>query len=898
MSIINLDKLFNPASVALIGASDTHGTLGNVIMQNLLDGGFSGPIMPVNPKYATVHGVLAYKSIEELPRVPDLAVICTPAHTVPGIIDALGRKGCFAGVVISAGFHENHDSKSLKQKMLDAARQWNFRILGPNCVGLLVSGIGLNASFAHTSALEGKLAMISQSGALCTTILDWARSRGIGFSHFISTGDCADVDFGDLLDYLGSDRNTRGILMYVESIKEARKFMSAARAASRNKPVIIIKSGRSSEAAKAAASHTGALAGSDDIFDSAIRRAGMLRVDNISDLFNAVETLAHVNKVRGNRLVILSNGGGAGVIATDELIANGGQLAELSQTTVDELNKVLPANWSKSNPVDIIGDGDAERYVNSLKILLQDPGYDAVLVMLVPAAIIDNEKVARAVVEVIKEASKPVLTCWMGADAVASANEIFEQANVAHYDTPSEAIRAFLQLHEFYQNQLSLIETPASIPEQFTPRTQHVRDIISAALDRNREMLNESEAKEILEAYTIPAVKTVVARNVDEVTAAARDVGYPVALKILSDDISHKSDAGGVILNIESDQILKAVAEGMLSQLRHHFPDARIDGFTVQEMITHSNAHELIIGCTTDPVFGPVILFGQGGTSVEIVKDRAVTLPPLNMKLARELIDRTRISRLLKGYRDIAAVDMDAIILTLVKVSQLVVDHPEIVELDINPLFADSKGVVALDARIRIARAAGKGGQHLAISPYPRELEECSVLSSGEDIVIRPIKPEDEPSHHDFIARVEPQDLYYRFMHYVREIDHENLARFTQIDYDREMAFIVKLGKLDNQGDTIGVIRANFDANNINAEFAILVRSDYQRNGLGRVLMQKMIDYCRSKKTRQLIGQTLDSNLSMRKLATEFGFSMSNPGDNIVELMLVLDENKDLRECG
>jgi len=872
MSVINLNKLLNPRSVVLIGASDKPLSIGNVVMKNLLNGGFDGPILPVNPKYETICGVYAYKRIADLPVVPDFAVICTPAHTVPDIIMQLGEKGTRAAVVISAGFHAIDDANGFEQQMLDVARHYDFRILGPNCVGLLVPGIGLNASFAHTDSLPGNIAVISQSGAICTSILDWAKSRGIGFSYFISLGDSSDVDFGDLLDYLGTDTHTTGILLYVESIKFARKFMSAARATARNKKVIVIKSGRMAEGAKAAASHTGALAGNDDVFDAAIRRAGMLRVYSIQNLFDAVETLAHVSAINGDRLIILTNGGGIGVLATDSLIANGGHLAELEPKTIQALDEFLPATWSRNNPVDIIGDSDAKRYVQALKILLADPNYDAILVMLVPVAIIDNTEVARAITEAINDSRKPVLTCWMGEDAVQESREIFEKNSIPQYETPESAISAFLQAVEYNKNQKNLIELPPSIPEDFKPDKERVRTIIESVLSEKRNILTEPEAKNVLDAYQIPIVKTLIARDVDDAIKQAKSIGFPVALKILSKDISHKSDVGGVLLNIESASILQLSAEGMLERIKKSNPDATIEGFTVQAMVDCPNDYELIIGVTSDSIFGPVILFGHGGVSVEVVNDKAVALPPLNMKLANDLVQRTRIAKVLKGYRDVKPANMVAILVTLVKISQLIVDHPELQELDINPLVANNNDVIALDARIKIISVAPDASSHLAIRPYPQELEELTQLASGTEILIRPIKPEDEMAHHEFFSHINPEDIYFRFFRAVNNFSHSQMAHFTQIDYDREMAFISIQKNAGGNNETIAVSRVVTDADNIEAEFAVLVRSDMQQKGVGNKLMSKTIDYCREHGTKRIVVHALAINYPMQKLAKKFNF--------------------------
>jgi acetyltransferase len=890
VSVLNLERMMQPRSVALIGASERPASVGRVIMQNLLDGGFSGPVYPVNPRHASVLGVPAFAGAAALPDAPDLAVVCTPPATVPGIIDALGRRGTRAAVVITAGLREHPGDGNLEERMLRAAGAHRLRILGPNCIGLLLPRLGLNASFAHTGSAPGRLAFLSQSGALCTTVLDWARSRGIGFSCFASLGDSADVDFGDLLDYLGSDPATRGILLYIESIRNPRKFLSAARATSRNKTVIAIKAGRFEAGARAALSHTGALAGRDDVFDAAIRRAGMLRVHTIEDLFDAAETLAYARPLRGKRLVMLTNGGGPGVLAVDQLAAQGGVAASLSAPTLAGLDACLPHNWSRGNPVDIIGDAGADRYVKALRILLADPECDALLVMLVPTAIVDNLAVARGVAAELKETRKPVLTCWMGEQAVADARRLFAEAGIATYDTPASAVRAFMQMVEYEENQYSLMQVPASVPESFHPQTDEVRGIIRRALDAGREVLTEPEAKAVLAAYGIPVVPTRVAADAAEAAAAAEEIGFPVALKILSADITHKSDVGGVLLDIQSPAILEAAAAGMLARVRAANPDARIEGFSVQKMVSARRGQELIVGMAEDAIFGPIILFGHGGTAVEVVADRAVSLPPLNMALAAQLIERTRISRVLKGYRDVPPVDLDAVQLTLVKVSQLVTDHNEIIELDINPLIAGPQGVIAVDARIRLAGSRGSGPERMAIRPYPRELEERISLD-GTELLIRPIRPEDGPAHAEFFARLSPRDVHFRFFRAVHDLSLEQLARFTQIDYDRELALIACARGPQGRPETLGVVRAVADADNTEAEFAIIVRPDWQRRGLGRLLMDRIIRHCRNRGTGRLVGQTLMDNEGMLRLAVEFGFrSRALPEDHVMYLELPLQD--------
>jgi acetyltransferase len=751
-----------------------------------------------------------------------------------------------------------------------------LRILGPNCVGLMVPGIELNATFAHTEIQPGSLAFVSQSGGFCTATLDWAKARGIGFSHFVSLGNCADIDFGDMLDYLGSAAETTAILLYMESIGagEARKFMSAARAAARNKPVLAIKAGRMVEGARAAASHTGALAGADSVYDAALRRAGILRVLDLDELFDAVETLARLQPLKGERLAILTNGGGPGVIATDTLIENGGQLARLSDETLRKLDQCLPGTWSHGNPVDMIGDADAETYVQSLRVLLDDPGVDAILVMNAPSAVAPPEAAARGIVEIVRQADRPILTSWLGGEAAGRARSVFAQAGIPTYYTPENAVRAFMHMVRYRRLQEILAEVPPSAPTDFTPAPGAARAVIEAALLQNRELLTEPEAKQVLAAYGIPVVETRVARDPDEAAALAEQIGLPVALKILSPDITHKSDVGGVALGLATRDEVRSAAETMNARIAGSHPGAQLNGFTVQKMAQRPRAHELIIGMTTDSIFGPVILFGSGGTAVEVIADRAVALPPLNLSLARHLISRTRVFSLLRGYRDRPPADLAAISLALIQVSQLIVDRPEIIELDINPLFADDRGVLALDARVRVAPAGIAGPKRLAIRPYPRELEERMKLRSGLEVFVRPIRPEDQPAHMTFVAHLTPEDLRFRLLGVIRDIPPSEMARLVQIDYDREMAFIATRADERGRPETLAVVRTVADPDHRRAEFAVMVRSDLKRSGLGTALMKKMIAYCRSRGTEEIVGQVLADNQAMLNLIRKLGFAV------------------------
>ncbi|MDO9316253.1 MAG: acetate--CoA ligase family protein [Burkholderiaceae bacterium] len=876
MSIRHLDRLLEPHSVAVIGASDRVGSVGATVWRNLRVGTFNGPIYGVNPKHAMLDGVAVYASPADLPEIPDLAVLCTPPDTVPEVIDALGRLGTRAAIVMTAGL-----SASQKQAMCDAARPHVLRLLGPNCLGLLSPHIGLNASFAHTDALAGDMAFVSQSGALVTAVLDWAKSRRIGFSHLVSLGERADVDFGDLLDHLASDARTRSILLYIESIESPHKFMSAARAAARNKPVIVVKAGRAGHGMKAAASHTGAMAGSDIVFDAAIRRAGMLRVNTLQDLFLAAETLAHFGHRQAlttsvpwpgdESLTLMTNGGGAGVMAADAAAPAGVVLRELPASLIAQLDAVLPATWSHGNPVDIIGDAPVQRYTQTLQALLADRSGGTVLFMHAPTAIVRSDDIARACAPIARQAAGRVMACWLGDWAVAEARRIFGEAGVPDYATPEDAVRAFAMLATYRRNQTLLLEAPTA-SENGPPDVAAARVPIEAALAAGRDMLNELEAKAVLQAYGIPTVPTVsVEASADAAVDAARTLGYPVVLKILSPDISHKSDVGGVALNLHDEAALRRSAEAMLVRVRAAEPNARLAGFSVQPMASRPMAQELIVGASIDPLFGPVLLFGQGGTAVEVLADRAIALPPLNRVLARELVSRTRVARLLAGYRDHPPARIDAICDVLIALSQMLADLPELAELDINPLWADHEGVIALDARVRLSREKPAGAAHFAITPYPAERVE-TVLWQGESIVLRPIRPEDEPQHRAFLDCLEPNDLRLRFFSSRRELPRSELARLTQIDYAREMAFIAVRTAANGTQQTLGVVRAVSDPDNIDAEFAIIVRSDLKAHGLGQLLMRKMISYLSARGTQRMVGRVMRENGPMLELIRSNGF--------------------------
>lgn len=880
MTIRNFDKLFQPGSVALIGASDKVGSVGRTISDNLFKGGFAGPLWQVNPKYQEINGHPCYQSIEDLPGTPDLAIVATPSETVPEIIAALGKAGTKACVVITAGLRR----QNLTQTMLDRSQPHCLRIVGPNCLGMMVPGIGLNASFAHTMPLEGDLALISQSGAIISAVLDWATGEGIGFSSIVSMGNMADVDLGDMLDYLAGDTRTRAILMYLEQVTNARKFMSAARSAARVKPVVVIKSGRHAEAAKAAYSHTGALAGSDSVYSAAFHRAGILRVLDLEDLFNAAEALSRLKPIRGDNLAVVTNGGGAGVLAIDRLIDCGGHLTNLSEQTVERLNKVLPPNWSGANPVDIIGDAGPERYQKAMEVILDDPDIDAVLVMNCPTALASSADAARATIKTIdkhnkqKKNPKAILTAWLGDGAAQEAHELLSNNGYPTYETPADAVLGFTYLSRHFRDQEALMQTPPNLPEGFTNDTDSARAVIRGALDEDRKILTELEAKSVLKAYGIPTVETLTARSPREVEDIAGQIidrhGCDIVIKILSKDITHKSDVGGVVLGLPNAEEAKHAAREMLGRIQESDPDARIEGFAVQPMIHWPGAFELIVGTNEDVTFGPVIMFGKGGTAVEVIGDTAVALPPLNLKLAYDLMEQTQIHELLQGYRDRPAADMKAVASTLVRVSQMIAELPEIMELDINPLLANENGVIALDARIVVDQTKveeGKLNPRFAIRPYPQQWEQMEILSNSREILIRPIRPEDERYYDTFMDKTSLEDIKLRLFAPMRRLSHKFIARLTQIDYARAMAFIA----IDQDEDELlGVSRLASDPDYVRAEYAVITRSDVKGQGIGWALMRRLIDYAEDEGIQELWGQVLRENRGMLKMCRELGFTV------------------------
>ena len=869
-----LSRLFEPETVAVFGATDRQGAVGNLVFRNMIEGSFSGEVIPVNPKHKKVHGRKAYPDIDSIGKSVDLAVITTPAATVPGIIEACGVHGVQAAVILSAGFREvGPEGLKLEQALIENSRRYSLRFIGPNCLGLIRPDTGLNCTFNKGGASPGQIALVSQSGALCTAILDWAAANNIGFSAVVSTGISADTDFGDVLDYLVNDPKTRSILLYIEGIHDARSFMSGLRAAARAKPVITLKVGRHMTGSRAAMSHTGALVGSDDVFESALRRAGVVRGLRIGDLFSAATTLTSVFTVKGERLAIVTNGGGPGVMATDRAADLGLSLADLSSDTLDGLNKLLPATWSHANPVDLIGDATPERYARAIEICLADPGVGGLLVILTPQAMTDPAAVASALVRTGNKSHKPLLACWMGDIQVADGRRILRDASIPTFHTPEAAVEAFSYLVNYYRNQKLLLETPGPLSRGKVPDVEGARLIIESALSEGRKVLSESESKAVLHAFHIPAAQASVVRSPNEALVQAENLGFPVALKINSPDISHKSDSGGVRLGISNAQGVRSAYNDIIATVRKNRPNARIDGVTIEPMLQRPNGRELLVGLITDPAFGPVITFGAGGTAVEVMGDRAVTLPPLNRRLVRDLVSQTRVYRLLGDFRHMPMANMDALEQVLLRVSEIACELPQIKELDINPLIADEHGAIAVDARMVVDyhSQTAERYSHMAIYPYPAHLVSRCQLPDGTDMEIRPIRPEDAEIEQEFIRNLSMRAKYFRFMQSITELSPQMLARFTQIDYDREMALIAVV-YVDGQETEIGVARYVTNPDGKSCDFAIVIADEWQRQGIAHRLMQQLIETARGHSLQMMEGEVLANNHEMLNLVAKLGF--------------------------
>lgn len=885
----SLEPFFSPAAVAVIGASGTPGSVGSILIRNLLANPFGGVVYPINPRRHAVHGVRCYATLADVPDRVDLAVVATPAATVPDMIRQCVEQKVKAAIIISAGFAElGAEGRALEQQIKELSQQ-RLRIIGPNCLGLIHPPSNLNASFAATMARPGRVALLSQSGAICTAILDWAREKNIGFSSFVSVGSMLDVDFADLLDYFGDDATTRSIILYMESIGDVRGFLSAARNVARTKQVIVVKAGRHEAGARAAASHTGALAGADAVFDAAFRRAGVLRVASIPELFQLSEILATQPQPRGPALAIITNAGGPGVMATDALMLGGGQLAQLSADSLTTLNKVLPPFWSHANPIDVLGDATPERYRQAAEICARDPNVQGLLVLLTPQAMTDPTETARHIAHFAQLEGKPVLACWMGGEDVRAGQRILNHCGIPTFSAPEDAIGAFLHMVQYRRNQELLYETPAALPADNPPDQARAQQIITNVRKAGRTLLTEIEAKALLSAYGIPVTATAAALTADSAVRVAERMGYPVVLKLLSQTITHKSDVGGVQLNLGNEQAVRQAFETIQSNLQQHHPAVAFEGVTVQPMV-RDRGYELIVGSTVDAQFGPVILFGAGGILVEILQDRALALPPLNSTLALRLIERTHIYKALQGVRGQKAVDLAALESLLVRFSQLLCELADIQEIDMNPVLATPEHVVAVDARVLLCPPDLPPEQRpkLAIQPYPNQYITPFTLNDGTAVTIRPIRPEDEPLLIAFHAGHSEHTIRMRFFSMVKKLSRESLIRLCHLDYDRDIA-LVAVERANGQECFCGVARFFMDPETHMAEFALVVGDAWQGKGLGRHLMQRLIAVARDKGVRELVGDVLAENHQMLQLVEELGFTQQPADDpSIVPVQLPL----------
>lgn len=876
-----LDSLFHPQTVALVGATEKVGSVGRTILRNLVTNPFGGTVYPVNPKRSSVWGIKAYPSIGAIPERVDLAVVVTPAPTIPGIIDECVQANVKSSIVISAGFKElGPEGAKLEQDILVRARKGNIRIIGPNCLGLMNPITGLNATFAGSIARPGNVGLISQSGALCTAILDWSHQHKVGFSAFVSIGSMVDVGWGDLIDYLGDDPKTKSIVIYMETVGDARSFLSSAREVALTKPIIVIKAGRTAAAAKAAASHTGSLAGSDEVLRCSFRRSGVLQVDSIEDLFYMAEVLAKQPRPKGPHLAIFTNAGGPGVLATDALILGGGELAEISDETMEELNSFLPTSWSHNNPIDIIGDADPDRYARALETVAKDPKSDGLLVILTPQDMTEPTATAEKLVPYAKIEGKPVLASWMGGPDVAAGEAILAKAGIPTFPYPDIAARVFNYMWRYTYHLRGLYETPnlGLEADEFEPDRTRVENIINTARSEGRCLLTEFESKEVLSAYGVPTVKTVITATEDEASKAAKEIGYPVVLKLFSETITHKTDVGGVQLNLDCDEDVRHAFKSIQRGVTEKAGAEHFQGVTVQPMIKQRDGYEIIIGSSIDSQFGPVLLFGSGGQLVEVYKDRSLALPPLNTTLARRMMEQTLIYKALKGVRGRKPVDLAALEHLMVRFSYLVSEQRWIKEIDINPLLASPECLLALDARVVLHDPSVTEDQlpKLAIRPYPSQYARPWTTKGGLKVNIRPIRPEDEPAMVRFHETLSERTVYFRYLHTLKlsqRVTHERLTRICFSDYSREWPLVAAMkGEKPGENIILGVGRLTRSRIEDEAEFAILVTDKYQKQGLGTELLSRLIEIGRAEGIKRIIGYILPENYEMQRVSEKLGF--------------------------
>lgn len=875
----HLDQLFSPASIAIFGASNNSEDTGYRVLRNLLQAGYTGELYPINPNDKQVQDLDCYKKISQIDAPIDLAVISAPAKRVVHIIRECGEHGVKAAVILSSGFRETGPAGArLEQTLLETAQHYNLRLIGPNCLGLMRPSAGLDATYLDTPAPEGGLALVSQSSALCNAIVDWAKPHGLGFSTVVSLGNATDLDFGDILDYLAADYKTNAILLYIEGIHDARAFMSGLRTAARSKPVIVLKVGRHATDATATSTHTGAMIGSDDVFDAALQRAGVVRAMTFGQLFAAAEILSSGKKVRGNRLAIITNGGGPGILATDRACDLGVEVTELADETVQKLNDCLKSDWSKVNPIDVASNTPAEKFGESVDICLAAKEVDAVLAILTPQAPTDREGTTRALIDVAKKyRNKPVLACWMGETQVATARKMLASAHIPSFMTPERAVEAFSYLAQHARNQKLLLQTPGPLSDARDPDIEGAQLIMESALAEGRELLTDIESKAILSAFHIPCTPTIATRSPTEALVAAESVGFPVAMKVISPDITHKSDAGGVRINVSHAADVRSAYKHMNEEVGKRIPDARLDGISIEPMARSAHGRELMVGVKRDPIFGPVIAFGSGGTTVEILRDSAVTLPPLNHLLAKRLIERTKVSRLLAPFRQMPAVNMAAVEQVLLRISEMVCELPHVIELDINPLLSDENGIIAADVRILLKRPSTSPipYSHMAIHPYPSHLVNQTHLPDGTTLTIRPIRPEDADIEQEFVRNMSAEAKYYRFMQTLEELTPEMLARFTQPDYDRETALVAVIEE-SGKRIQLGVARYTVNPDNRSCEFALAVSDSRRKMGIGSHLMEALMESARTRGLKMIEGEVLTENQRMLSLMRRLGFAIRN----------------------
>ncbi len=888
VAVQNLDRIFKPQRIAVIGAGENPRAVGSTVLRNLIGGGFRGVVYPVHPTLEAVQGIHCYPTVGDLPRVPDLAVVCSAAATVPDTLRACGEAGIRGAIIVSAGFREaGPEGIALEGKLREEiARFEGMRVLGPNCLGILVPHLGLNASFAATSPQKGDVAFLSQSGALCTSVLDWAMDENIGFSHFVSVGNMLDVDFGDLIDYFGENEECASIILYMESLKNARRFISAARAFARTKPIVAYKAGRFEESARAAGSHTGAMAGEDAIYQAAFERAGITRVYEIGDIFDCAELIARHPSPRGRRLGIVTNAGGPGVMALDALMAAGGTPARLSAETLSALDELLPPSWSHGNPVDVLGDAPPKRIARAVETALADPGVDAMLVILTPQAMTKPTQAAKALAEFAGASRKPILAAWVGGRSMREGIELLNRAGVATYATPEQAVHAFMTLVSYGRNIETLYEVPRDMPVEFPVDREHVREEFLVMRGQEGEVFSESASKRLLEAYGIPVAMPRLARSADEAAETARAFSTAAVLKIASPQITHKTDAGGVILDVRGEDDVRAAFDALLAGARRAGAK-RIDGVTVQPMVREEGSIELILGMRRDPIFGPVILVGLGGITAEILRDTSLGFPPLNERLARRMLEALRSWPLLEGYRGRPAVDLERLIEILIRFSYLASDFPEIRELDVNPLLVWPRGACALDARVLVdldaVRDPARPYAHLALRPYPDEYVRPAVLSDGSTVTMRPIRPEDEPRWMEMLSSCSRESIYARFRGFIQWDVHPIAVRYCYIDYDRELAIVVETVE-KGERKLAGVGRLVADPDLASADFAVLVADPWQGKGMGTLLTEYCVEIASHWGVQRILAETSTGNTRMRRVFERLGFgtTVQEDGDTVL----------------